>query len=219
MVKRRKFVIGLGALVAGSGAALGTGASVSSTMDRDANVNVVNDSNGLIALKDETGSDVVQTQNGELKIDFTGDTGSAGVNVDSRYQIGEFSAVDKAFIPDVESNGGPLLEGTTSNVMSNPAFTIVNNDTVNHVVNVSYDISSSDIGGARVLWQFEDEARQYHIDLTGTTTSGSVSIDGKGADPAPEPGDSVGAALFIDTRGYSGDAEDLDLSGTLTVSV
>lgn len=214
-MQRRKFLIGTGALAAGSAAAIGSGAFTAMQAGRDADINVVSDSEGLIALTDETPSDIIrESSNGELLIDFTADGSAGGVNVDSRYQVGEFVAINKNFTPGVP----PLLEGTSSNVMSDPAFNIVNNDTVNHEVGVSYECDASDIGGARLIWQFEDEARQYFIDLTGTSTSGSVLVDGKGADPAPEPGDAVHAALFVDTRGYTGDADDLDLSGTLTVS-
>jgi len=204
----------MGSLAAGGAAAMGSGAFTAMSAERDADINVVADDSGLIALVDEQPGDTVhQTDNpGELAIDFSGMSGDAGVNVNSRYQLGEFA--DKGWaLPD-----DPLAVNTGSNVMEDPAFSIVNNDTVNHEITVSYDIDQSDIGGARVYWQFEDEARQYTIDLTGTTTSGSATIDGKGADPAPEPGDAVGAALFIDTRDYNGDPDDLDLSGTLTVS-
>jgi len=55
-MERRKFVIGLGSLAAGSAAAMGTGAVTSFTGDRNASIPVVNDTNAFIALQ-ATGSD------------------------------------------------------------------------------------------------------------------------------------------------------------------
>jgi hypothetical protein len=217
-MERRKFMIGIGSLAAGSAAATGTGAFSAMSASRSANIDVVNDSNGLIGLEVGGSADGrVNTNDGELAINFTSEQGGQGVNVNSRYQVGEFCAVDKAFTPDLDPDG-PVLKGTSSNAMDDPAFEITNNDSVNHEITIKYECTAEDIGGARLIWQFEDEARQYFIDLSGSNTSGSTTIDGKGADPAPEPGDAVGAALLVDTRDYTGDADDLDLSGSLTVS-
>ncbi|MCL9816994.1 DUF1102 domain-containing protein [Natronocalculus amylovorans] len=49
-MERRKFVIGLGALVAGSGAAMGTGAFSSVQAERDLSVNISDDSSAYLEL-------------------------------------------------------------------------------------------------------------------------------------------------------------------------
>jgi len=219
MVKRRKFLIGVGTLAAGSGAGLGTGAFSSMSASRDANINVVNDASGLIALNDTTPGDTIGVNsNGELSIDFSGN-GSNGVNVDSRYQVGTFSATNKSFArPD------GYLEGTTSNTVPNPAFTIQNNDDVDHTLDIEYELDANDISGARVFWQFELKARQYTLDLTGSNTWDALSSGGGSAIPKPNtgdtfsPGSTVDAVLFVDTRDYTGHPSDLDLSGTLTIN-
>jgi hypothetical protein len=86
MVKRRKFVIGLGALVAGSGAALGTGAYTSASLERDSNIDIVSDSSGVLALKDELPSDIVQEVDDQLVVDFGMGSGK-GVAPGSVYNL------------------------------------------------------------------------------------------------------------------------------------
>ena len=67
-MERRKFVIGLGSLAAGSAAAMGTGAFTSAETGREVEVSVVEDSSGFLALNST--SPYSGTDNGELKIYF-----------------------------------------------------------------------------------------------------------------------------------------------------
>jgi hypothetical protein len=226
MVNRRKFVIGLGALVAGSGAALGTGASVSSTMDRDANVNVVNDTNGLVALESKTASDVVREANGELLIDFTADSSASGLNIDSRYQVGDVK-------PDTNRPARVDPVGGTGVVYTNPAFTITNHDTVTKELTVSYEVNSGN-----TLYQ---DGSFLYIDIRGPDSSyvdgSNVGSGGPGTldseffvdhdnrqnsftfddGAAITSGGTLGVSLFVDTTG-PGASTDEDLGGTLTIS-
>ncbi len=88
-MERRKFVIGLGALASGAAAATGTGAFSQMTTDgRDASIGVVNDSDGMIALKaggQTEGEEKVAYENGDgdLVIDVT------SINTNSEYLFGE----------------------------------------------------------------------------------------------------------------------------------
>lgn len=85
------------------------------------------------------------------------------MNVDSRYQVGEFSAVNKRFVcPD------RFLPGQTRNVIDDQVLGIANNDTSEHAIGVTYECTASDIGGARIFCQFEDKGWQYIIDLSET---------------------------------------------------
>jgi hypothetical protein len=91
---RRKFLIGMGSLAAGSAAAMGTGAFTTMTAERSANINVVNDSAGLVGLISD--GEQVWEDNGQLYIntsigngDAGSDEGSYGVNQGSTYQFGE----------------------------------------------------------------------------------------------------------------------------------
>ena len=89
-MERRKFVIGLGALAAGSSAAVGTGAFSQMTTDpRDASISVVNDSGSLIALKAganaETDKIAYEDTNGDLVIE------AEDINTNSEYLFGDVS--------------------------------------------------------------------------------------------------------------------------------
>jgi hypothetical protein len=98
MVKRRKFLVGLGALAAGSGAAMGTGAFTSASIpDRQVSVQVDGDASSQIALVAGDDPDISQ-QNGQLTMDLSGADGE-GVNINSRYTWGdpENPADDHAF--------------------------------------------------------------------------------------------------------------------------
>jgi len=93
-MNRRQLVAGLGAAVAGGGAALGTGAFTSVEADRTVGVNVATEDQAYLALDPNTGSDneVFSTSpgsNNELEIDFNGpdDTIGDGVGQDSVYEF------------------------------------------------------------------------------------------------------------------------------------
>jgi len=90
-MERRKFVIGLGSLAAGGAAATGTGAFSAMTADRSADINVVDDTGGLVSLHPE--GEQVELDNGELVIDLGMGEGEDdfGVNVNSKYEFGEIT--------------------------------------------------------------------------------------------------------------------------------
>jgi hypothetical protein len=85
MVKRRKFLIGAGSLIAGGAAATGTGALSQASVDRGITGRIANDTNGYVALKKGfDNGDHVSFNNGEISLNFgnLGDDG-AGLNADS----------------------------------------------------------------------------------------------------------------------------------------
>jgi hypothetical protein len=223
MVKRRKFVIGLGALVAGSGAALGTGASVNSTMSRNGDIEVVNDSKGLLALNvgNEADSDVVSMQNGQLAIDFSGrDNGETnGVNVNSKYQVGSLTGGNNDIAVFDKEGGGP----TSFN-----AFTVVNNDTARRDITLEYTLDSDhnlqEDGSylyfeARPLSTLPDgraPIKDMTVDHGNTTASFSYSADNYN-DDSIDSGNGIGVSILVDTTGDDASTSE-DLSGTLTVS-
>ena len=211
-MQRRKFLIGVGSLAAGSAAAMGTGAFTAMSATRDANIDVVTDSNGLIGLVDTTDSDVVRTtDNDELTIDFTADGSAGGVNGDSQYQVGYIRSANKNFIP----NGlNDQIDDTDAT-----AFEIVNNDTQAHTLNASYECNADDIGNASVFWQFHVKTRQHQMEVSGSNTSASIQEVPKvnQDDSRFLPGDSIDVSLLVDTTGVTQDPDDLDLSGTLTI--
>lgn len=126
-MQRRKFVVGLGSLAAGSAAAMGTGAvSQFNSGDRTVEVETVGDASAYIALQrpdkglsdggDTRNGNFVELKNGKMRLDFTsnnptsarsGNTqkgnslGGDGVNPGSTYYF------DEAFeIRNLSNNSG-----------------------------------------------------------------------------------------------------------------
>lgn len=197
-MKRRTLLFGVGSTAIGGGTLVSSGAFGSARMERQASVNVVNDSDGLLALVDATDSEIVrQTEAGELTIDFTAGTGE-GVNVNSEYQIGAID--DGTFSKDPLDVGNP---------QDDPAFRIVNNDTVDHEIGVEYAFEN-DAGSSAIYFQFENGGGDFaEIWWKGSDDNGlSTAI-------TVTPGESIGVSTYIwTTDGEIGD----DLTGALTVS-
>lgn len=91
MVKRRKFVIGMGSLAAGSAVAIGSGAVSSQDSPRSVDADVVNDTNGTLQFILDHGS-LENTEYaeidgyGQLSLHFDGTANEGdGLNPDSTY--------------------------------------------------------------------------------------------------------------------------------------
>ena len=215
-MERRKFVIGMGALATGSSAAVGTGAFDSMSAERGATINVVDDSNGLIALSDKTDSDVVRASGGELVIDFNPENEGTGVNVDSRYQVGRMINY-----PPGEAPG--LLDTEASPVTyEEPAFSITNQDTVEHDISLNYSLNGS-IGSSKIYFQLQTEEDGTAPVAGSGNTNGDISGEilipnaaGRGNETTVTlgSGEYVGVSFIIE----AGDDPADNLSGTLTVS-
>lgn len=158
------------------------------TLSRDTNINVVSDSNGVIALVDgNSGGIVAEQSNGELTIDFTNAGSATGVNVESTYELGD--------------PANP----------SQRAFNITNQDSVDHTIELNYTVSSGDgVGDGASSVEF----RVY--DSSGTNLATEDEESGTASFTATS-GDSYAVVVIIDTTvGSLTDAD--DLSGTLEVS-
>lgn len=100
------------------------------SVDRQANVNVVNDDIGLIALADGTsGGLVFQNASGALEIDFTAG-GAGGVNTAAHYELGD-----------------------PSNANTSYAFNITNLDDESHDFTLSYSGSDTEDGDSNIQFQ------------------------------------------------------------------
>lgn len=93
-MKRRQLIAGIGAAVAGGGAALGTGAFTSVEADRSVSVNVASEDQAYLALDPNTGSDnedfsTAPGSGNELELDFNGPGGVTGdgPGLDSVYKF------------------------------------------------------------------------------------------------------------------------------------
>lgn len=219
-MERRKFVIGLGSLAAGSAAATGTGALSAMSATRGASINVVNDASGLIALKNTSpkGGAVRTKSNGELEINFS-PGGDGGVNINSKYQVGALFDVT-----------GDLTENVQGNSPTNgPAFKITNNDTAGHTIGLEYTLDS-DVGnlnedGSKLILQARPAGDGLPADEDGNTpeTIRGFTVENGNTNPSLQyqkplqPGKYIGVSLLVDTTG-EGASTDENLSGTLKLT-
>ncbi|MBX0295308.1 hypothetical protein [Haloarcula nitratireducens] len=91
-MQRRKFLIGMGSLAAGSAAAMGTGAFSSVSANRGVSVEVADDSNAYLGISSI--SEYADTTNDnsatlELNLDESVSGGGSGINSDATTQIRE----------------------------------------------------------------------------------------------------------------------------------
>jgi len=198
----------MGSLAAGGAAAMGSGAFTAMSAERDADIDVVTDENGLLALvAGEEPDRVYQNSDGELDITFTSDQGGEGVNVNSRYQVGSMRGPGPT--PELSSAGQPQNKGSPE---ENTAFSVVNQDSVSHEVTLEYE---ADDPGDSVVW-FQavpstgpgSPNGQADLEVTSGKNPNSVTRE-------ISPGEYLGVSILVDTR--DGSVDD-DLTGTLTVS-
>jgi hypothetical protein len=183
--------------------------------DRESDINVVNDAQGLIALVDDTPSDVVREENGELVIDFTAGGNAGGVNTDSYYRVGNVA----------NYNFVGQAGGSSSDPYDDPAFYLVNNDTVEHDVTLTFTLDESPSEGSQLIIVAQD--KEHKVDMNDPGAYIQVG-DNQYADPnsdSTETGPYSG--ITLPSGGKAGvsivvmsgeDSTGDDLSGTLTVS-
>ncbi|VTT87317.1 unnamed protein product [Halorubrum sp. DM2] len=205
MPNRRNVLIGLGGLVAGGGALIGTGAFTTVEAERTVTVNTAGDSSALLAFAeagDGTGSDVVNIVDGLLTINFdnasgengSGDDLAGGVNLNARTTIGAVSGGDP---PDT---------------VDTAAFTITNNGS--QTVDISFDIGFNGNQNSLPSGTNPEDILKLWTDASGTEDIGGdignlVATDLTGL----ESGNSVDVALQIDTVGF--DSTDLNTDAPL----
>ena len=215
-MQRRKFLAAVGSLTAASAAGIGTGAFSAMSAERGANIDVVTDSNGLIALRAGEAADgrVYENDGGELEIDFTSDEGGMGVNVNSRYQVGVWNTAGGMSYTDVDE--ADILKGSSGGIT--PAFNIINLDDMEHGISAEFEVTDpSMIGEASLHFQFIPQGGQSNANKQGIDIDKDSPTDSWGPEPTPA-GHNWAVAILVDTRGTTMDPADLDLSGTLTIS-
>lgn len=164
-------VIALGLVIAS--AAIGATAYTSGTVERQSNVNVVSDDQGLIALEDGTSGNLVQqNSNGELTIDFARN-GASGVNTASHYEL-----------------------GNPSDINASTAFNITNLDGESHDLTVEYT-GASDGGDA------DDNIQFQIYDSTGTQQAMVSEETGKVTLSGVNSGTTHHVVMVVDTHGVT----------------
>jgi len=161
----------MSALAAGSSAAMGTGAFTAAEVSgRDANINVVADTNGLIGL--EAGDSPLVTNTGgaganELAIDFdpdgsnggmqaqatNGGSGGHGVNPNSTYQVGGFGRFDltnQQYLPGDPTAMPNVCDVAIDNTSESYAFMVTNQATEAKSVEITYEPNEEFPDGVRL---------------------------------------------------------------------
>ncbi|MDZ5812344.1 hypothetical protein U4E84_13425 [Halorubrum sp. AD140] len=148
-MNRRDVVVGLGALVGAGAAASGTGAFSAAEASRQATIDVVDDSDGLIGLvANETIAGVRMNAGGELTVSIGDD--DPGVNVSSVYQFGAFASDDDVdgltgdtFSVVTDGDPADMSDGQDS---LESAFAIVNQSAEEISVTIDFELND-DIDG------------------------------------------------------------------------
>ena len=197
-MERRKFVVGLGALAAGTSAAVGSGAFTAAELSgREADINVVADTDGLIGLR-AGGSDLVTDDGGagenELSIDFDPDDDGRGVNPNSVYQVGGFGLFEESNLQDLP--GDPTVAPPVSKVAIDTssedyAFAVMNQTNEAQSVEVTYEANS----------EFPDEARLYLVGIYEEASSTSTGESGLVVGDAANQSDKSASILLTDQAG------------------
>ena len=212
-MNRRDMVVGLGALVGTGAFASGTGAFSAAEVSRQAQIKVVDDSDGLVGLvANEAISGVRMTEGGELTISI-GDE-DPGVNVSSVYQFGAFVSDDdiSGITGDtfaVVTDGDPSdMSGGQDSLES--ALAIVNQSAEDLSVTVDFELNA-DISGDT----------EYAFELQ-SSRDGSGTREGLATSPITgtltaqlDTGESIGLSFIINALEATTADE---ISGSLSVS-
>jgi hypothetical protein len=211
-MRRRKLLVGVGALAAGSGAVLGSGATFNQVNDRSASIDVVSDNPaGIIGFNDTSPGDVVNLTSNKIEIDFA-EAGADGVNVGGEYALGD--ANDDQY-------------GTYIN---NPAFTFTNqapNTTVDYEVEYKLTGGLHTNGSyMKVHFTHTNDNNYELLEVSGGAGSGDTfsrdeNSHGSGVSNSAlaghEPGDVMNVGIYINTD-QPNSSVDEDLSGNLTIT-
>jgi hypothetical protein len=234
-------LIGMGSLVAGTTAVLGTGATNNFDVnDRGMSVNVVADgSTGVIGLYDRTSGDIVNTAgDNKLEIDFAEYGASEGVPKDSVIELGNTGNPTGNAIPSNTYN---------NNLGENAAFAVANNAagqdlefdftyTAGDNFNVNEQGSRLNVGYRVVGNSDRDTASVADTSPAGWSSSPYTKNAGSGdtiftksVNATLSPGETIEFGVTVNTGGDtslqghsyydgSGVSTDEDLSGELSFS-
>lgn len=205
-MKRRKFVIGLGSIAAGSAALGGSGAFSVARMDRQVDADVVTDSDAEIALVPDSlhdDTDMVRlNEDGELEISFPN-----GVNINSFYSLGT-PRDNRDDWEDLLHTGGERT------------FRIKNNHDQDREIELEYNVDSElnengsklGIGGRSSEEHDGKYGTQVQNDWAAAENGGQISLSWD-----IPPGELVVVDMAIDTT-REGASTDEDLGGTMTIT-
>ncbi|MDZ5812343.1 hypothetical protein U4E84_13420 [Halorubrum sp. AD140] len=208
-MERRKFVIGLGALASGAAAAMGTGAFTAAELGgREANIEVANDSDGLIGL--EAGDTEYVTNDGgsgenELMIDLSSDHGGDGVNPNSTYQVGGLGDFDSGNInqvpgdPTTDPSVGDVAIDTTTPISDEYAFKVMNQTDSPKDIELTYDANDE---------PFPDDTRLFLVAYYPEGGNDSEQEEGLAVGDVTNSNKKSASIIFDDDQQYSASIEE-----------
>jgi hypothetical protein len=136
-MQRRKFLVGMGSLAAGSAAAMGTGAFSTATIeDRDFQGAVTNDNDAVLRLN-PTNSPYAELNNGELRVNIQNLNQNATFTFPELFQIHNdgtravditISIVNQPSDDPIDSVLGNKVGGGSTNDLQNNAITLTPGD-------------------------------------------------------------------------------------------
>ena len=158
-------------------ATLGASAYTTGNVSRTADIDVVSDDVGLIALADGTSGGLVTQSDGQLNINFT-NGGAGGVNTDAHYELGD---------PNDPTN--------------KTAFNISNLDAESHSLTVEYSgVTGAAVDGtANIEYQIYDGSGSAPVTVSEESTSATISNVASG--------DTLYVVMVIDTAGLDSSAD------------
>lgn len=200
-MQRRKFIVGVGSLAAGSAAAVGTGAFSNFQGDRDATFSIAADNNAFLGLSApngplENGEHASIQANNELAIHFnsSSSTGGNGLNPDAETWFDEVFRV--------------------TNQGTQPIDLMVDDDDLAHSEDIVFYVDGSYLPDSGY-----DEGDLYAIEGYPGSAEGAgredddkhAAGDGDGTDdfwvgyanPKLGAGDSIPVGIYVDTTGVN----------------
>lgn len=194
MANRRSVLIGLGGLVAGGGALLGTGAFTTVEAERTVSIETAGDADAFLGLLVDDDYDV--GDDGIVALDLGGDNAAEGDGL----LLDALTTYEPMLV--VQNNGSQNVDSVEFEFESESGPGIV-------------DVG--DVDGNEFGMEFD-----FHGEFEGENSDGfDDGLETNDSDPSSdplEPGEAAAYDLRVDTRGSDlGDDEEFDVTVTITV--
>ncbi|MFC5277180.1 hypothetical protein ACFPM1_00150 [Halorubrum rubrum] len=207
-MERRKFMIGIGSLAAGSAAATGTGAFTTASASRSVSVNVSGDEGSKIGLMAGDHQGIEIDSNGELTIDLEGPN-EEGVNINSQYTWGDTDDPASNYAFKIVNNDGQDYDDLILEYELDDDSWVDNSTTYSNESFIKFHTSgSNDPDGYWADLKAPNNALGTPIPVSkNLPTSGPVDF---------ESGQEIYVVVEVNTTGSLATTED-DLTGSLTI--
>lgn len=191
-MERRKFVIGLGSLAAGSAAAMSTGAFSSAQAERDMTVDIVGDESAYLSLSAK--SDYAEMNDDDvLEIDFSDNDRGQGLGTDSTYLFRDVFKIENQGNEDVTV----LARVTDGNTMEVINFFATGGTALD---------DSDDHEGQALTWPpAEDDLDNLDDQYAPEIADEADGEDVENSSPTLGPGEDLYVGIDINTDGVNPD--------------